>query len=83
MIKATIIFGGDAIKYYNETGQLPSTEWLMDNGGVVQDIEFPTKRNTTPTCKAYRMPICGAIITSFRKLPKHPKRKVRFGCDWA
>ena len=32
MIKATIIFGGDAIKYYNETGQLPSTEWLMDNG---------------------------------------------------
>ena len=32
MIKATIIFGGDAIRYYNETGQIPSAEWLMDNG---------------------------------------------------
>lgn len=43
MIKAAIIFGGDATRYYNETGLLPSSEWLMDNGGVVQDIEFPTK----------------------------------------
>lgn len=43
MIKATIIFGGDAIRYYNETGQIPSAEWLMDNGGAVQDIEFSTK----------------------------------------
>ena len=32
MIKATIIFGGDATRYYNETSQLPSSEWLMDNG---------------------------------------------------
>ena len=32
MTKATIIFGGDAIRYYNETGQIPSAEWLMDNG---------------------------------------------------
>lgn len=43
MIKATIIFGGDATRYYNETGQLPSSEWLMDNGGVVKNIEFSTK----------------------------------------
>lgn len=43
MTKATIIFGGDAIRYYNETGQIPSAEWLIDNGGVVQNIEFPTK----------------------------------------
>lgn len=43
MTKATIIFGGDAIRYYNETGQIPSAEWLMDNGGAVQDIEFSTK----------------------------------------
>lgn len=43
MTKATIIFGGDAIRYYNETGQIPSAEWLMDNGGVVQNIEFFTK----------------------------------------
>lgn len=42
MTKATIIFGGDAIRYYNETGQIPSAEWLMDNGGAVQDIEFST-----------------------------------------
>lgn len=43
MIKATIIFGGDATRYYNDTGQLPSSEWLMDNGGVVKNIEFSTK----------------------------------------
>lgn len=43
MIKATIIFGGDATRYYNETSQLPSSEWLMDNGGVVKNIEFSTK----------------------------------------
>ena len=43
MTKATIIFGGDAVRYYNETGQIPSAEWLMDNGGVVQNIEFSTK----------------------------------------
>lgn len=43
MIKATIIFGGDATRYYNETGQLPSSEWLIDNGGVVKNIEFSTK----------------------------------------
>lgn len=43
MTKATIIFGGDAIRYYNETGQIPSAEWLMNNGGAVQNIEFPTK----------------------------------------
>lgn len=43
MTKATIIFGGDAIRYYNETGRIPSAEWLMDNGGAVQNIEFSTK----------------------------------------
>lgn len=43
MITATLILGGDAVRQYNATGQLPSAEWLMDNGGVVKDIEFPTK----------------------------------------
>ncbi len=43
MTKATIIFGGDATRYYNETGRFPSAEWLIDNGGAVQDISFPTK----------------------------------------
>lgn len=43
MIKATIIFGSDATRYYNETSQLLFSEWLMDNGGVVKNIEFSTK----------------------------------------
>ena len=43
MITATLILGGDAVRQYNTTGQIPSAEWLMDNGGVVKDIEFPTK----------------------------------------
>lgn len=83
MTKATIIFGGDAIRFYNETGQIPSAEWLMDNGGAVQNIEFPTKAGTTPMCKAYRMPTCGEIITSSRKQMQFLNRKARFGCDWA
>lgn len=43
MITATIILGEDAIKYYDETGTLPSDQWLMDNGGVVDEKEFQTK----------------------------------------
>lgn len=43
MITATLILGGDAVRQYNTTGQLPSAEWLMDNGGVVKNIEFPTQ----------------------------------------
>lgn len=43
MIKATIILGEDAVNHYNETGTLPTDEWLMDNGGVVDEKEFQTK----------------------------------------
>lgn len=43
MVKATIILGEDAVKHYNETGTPPSDEWLMDNGGVVDEKEFQTK----------------------------------------
>lgn len=43
MITATIILGEDAVRRYEETGKLPSQKWLMDNGGVVDKIEFQTK----------------------------------------
>lgn len=43
MITATLILGGDAVRQYNTTGRIPSAEWLMDNGGVVKNIEFPTQ----------------------------------------
>lgn len=43
MVKATLILGGDAVRQYNTTGQIPCAEWLMVNGGVVKDIEFPTQ----------------------------------------
>lgn len=43
MITATLILGGDAVRQYNTTGRVPSAEWLMDNGGVVKNIEFPTQ----------------------------------------
>lgn len=78
MTKATIIFGGDAIRYYNETGQIPSAEWLMDNGGVVQDIEFPTKAEYD----AYVQGVSDAhlwddyrILTKTDKAP-HPERNL-------
>lgn len=83
MTKAIIIFGGDAIRYYNETGQIPSAEWLMDNGGAVQNIEFPTKAEYNAYVQGVSDATCGAIIIFSRKLPKRPNQKVRFGCDWA
>lgn len=43
MTKATIIFGEEAVNFYKTTGQLPTQEWLMDNGGIVKDIEFRTR----------------------------------------
>lgn len=44
MIRATIILGEGAVNHYNETGTLPTDQWLMDNGGVVDEKEFQTKR---------------------------------------
>lgn len=43
MIKATIILGEQAVAQYNETNELPSEEWLMNNGGIVDRIDFRTK----------------------------------------
>ena len=46
MIKATIILGEQAVGHYNETGHVPTEQWLMDNGGIVDDKEF---RTTAPS----------------------------------
>lgn len=43
MIKITMIFGENAVKKYDESKELPSEEWLMDNGGVVDEKEFNTE----------------------------------------
>lgn len=43
MIKITMIFGEDAVREYDETGKLPSEQWLTDNGGVVDKKEFKTE----------------------------------------
>lgn len=43
MIKITMIFGEDAVRKYEEDKELPSEEWLMDNGGVVDEKEFKTE----------------------------------------
>lgn len=43
MIKTTIILGQDAVTRYKETGKLPSKEWLMENGGIVNEKEFHTQ----------------------------------------
>ena len=37
MIKITTIFGEDAVREYEENNELPSEEWLADNGGVVDE----------------------------------------------
>ncbi|MTT24672.1 hypothetical protein GMD84_11775, partial [Parabacteroides merdae] len=43
MIKITMIFGEDAVRKYDESKELPSREWLADNGGVVDEKEFETE----------------------------------------
>ena len=67
MITATLILGGDAVRQYNTTGQIPSPEWLMDNGGVVKDIEFPTKAEYA----AYIQGVSDAHLwVDYRVIPK-------------
>lgn len=52
MIKATVIFGEDAVRRYEETGKLPSSKWLNKNGGVVDEVEFKTKAEFDAYSKA-------------------------------
>lgn len=75
MIKATIIFGGDATRYYNETSQLPSSEWLMDNGGVVKNIEFSTKAEYDAYVQGVSDAHYGMITISSQMRTKSPNRK--------
>lgn len=52
MTKATVIFGEDAVKRYEETGKVPSTRWLNANGGIVDEAEFKTKAEYNAYAKA-------------------------------
>ena len=38
MIKITTIFGEDAVREYEENNELPSEEWLADNGGTTASV---------------------------------------------
>lgn len=43
MIKSTIIWGINAVAYYNKKQEIPSARWLKDNGGLVVHIDFRSK----------------------------------------
>lgn len=43
MIKATVIFGQDAIDKYDVTGKVPTDKWINRNGGVVHEVKFKTR----------------------------------------
>ena len=43
MLRVTVIFGSDAVMQHNLTGEIPSEEWLLNNGGVVDTKTFNTK----------------------------------------
>ena len=43
MIKITMIFGEGAVRKYDESKELPSQEWLQDNGGVADENAFRTE----------------------------------------
>ena len=43
MIKATVIFGEDAVRRYDDTDKVPSEKWLKSNGGVVDILTFSSK----------------------------------------
>lgn len=52
MIKATVIFGEDAVRRYEDTGKLPSAKWLNNYGGLVDEIKFNTKTEFNAYSKA-------------------------------
>ncbi len=43
MIQVTVIFGTEAVRHYDETGNIPNEQWLLDNGGVVDTKTFNTR----------------------------------------
>ncbi len=51
MIEATVIFGEDAVKEYNETGQIPSEGWILNNGGVVDTKHFKSQELYEAYCE--------------------------------
>lgn len=42
-VEIKIIFGSEAVRHYEETGEIPSDEWLNENGGVVDTKKFETE----------------------------------------
>lgn len=52
MIKATVIFGEDAVRRYDDTDKVPSEKWLKSNGGVVDILTFSSKAEYDSYCKA-------------------------------
>lgn len=49
MIKITTIFGEDAVREYEENNELPSEEWLADNGASWTRKSSRLRRSTMPT----------------------------------
>jgi hypothetical protein len=42
-MSVTVLFGSDLILEYETTGEIPSEEWLMENGGVVDTKTFKSQ----------------------------------------
>jgi hypothetical protein len=44
-LELTVLFGSDVIAEYSNTGELPSEEWLLENGGVIDTKTFRSKEH--------------------------------------
>ncbi|GAB6013556.1 hypothetical protein [Viscerimonas tarda] len=42
-VSVTIIFGTEAVREYEDSGEIPSEEWLEANGGVVDEKTFKSQ----------------------------------------
>jgi hypothetical protein len=42
-LEITVLFGSNVICEYSDTGELPSKEWLEENGGVIDTKTFESK----------------------------------------
>ena len=78
MIKITTIFGEDAVREYEENNELPSEEWLADNGGVVDEKEFETEAEYNAYIAGGNDATDGVIIISYatgrkRRTPRERK----------
>lgn len=67
MISIIVIFGQDAVKYHEWTGQVPLDKFLSLNGGVVSEVKFNTQEEYSAYFKLLQIMILGHLMQPLKK----------------